>query len=235
MPQPQRDPHPGGSETVALRVQRVPDGQPLAVVFLFDLRGLLAHYKKSGSTLCWSATRPCSLCDRGAPQYQAYAPIEAWDPVSKVWMPRVLEITGTLEERLRGRELRGEEWLLWKDKGPSRRRTFHCTFTQKRDVDVVPQAFGIEGTLKRLYRTLELPPWCLNPLPTTEWVQKSQAPPPLMPQSIMAPPEVVSPPTPEQIAKLRAFIGRSGTPQNGRVREEMLCRKEGTSDNGGAP
>jgi hypothetical protein len=176
-------------EKVALQLQRIPDTEPLAVVFLLGLKGLRSHFKRTGSSACWSPGKLCSLCERSAPQFRAYAPVEAWDVHSKLWVPCVLEVTGQLEERLRGRDLRGEEWLLWKDQGQSKRVTYGCKHLQRLPAGEVSQAFAIEPTLKKVYRCLELPPYCSNPHGPTVYVEKRAGEAPVIPQSVMPPEE----------------------------------------------
>jgi hypothetical protein len=223
-----------GPESVPLRVLRVSPAQPLYAVFLYGLRGLYIHYKKSGSALCWRGQGECALCAKSAAQYRAYAPIVAWDQPAQLWHPWVVELTGTVEEKLRGRSLRGEQWMLWRQSTGRKQITFGCKYLDRWPEEETPQAFGIEGCLQRLYHVADLPKWSDNGVSPIVYVQKTEAKPPTIPQELMPQPIPEDRPTEDQMRRIRQMMGNVGKLTGPRVREEMLRSNGHTSDNGGA-
>lgn len=226
-------PYAGTGELVALRVLRVPDAIPISVLFLNGLRGLRTHFMRGGSVLCFAPARPCSRCDKEAGVFKAYAPSYVFDTAAHVWRPAVLEATGSLEEKLRGRSLRGEEWLLWREAASTKRRVVCGRFVRSHELEEVPQAFAIEDVLMRLYHTDRLPAWVANPVPPSQQVETFQGPRPEIPQFLMPPEEDKKPAPPEVWRNLKQRFLKPPEAGAGGPGTGSYVQLPAASDNGG--
>jgi len=148
-----------------VRVLSVPEGIPIVVRFLADVVGLDTHWK-SGRTI------PCPGVEECAPTvhrlgviWRGYSPVEAWEASKGVWRPWVLEVTEALEERLRGRFLRGETWSLHRTEQKGRTSAVIGVYCEKTAPDEVRPAFEVEPVLRRIFHCGSLRLGTRNPLP----------------------------------------------------------------------
>jgi hypothetical protein len=113
---------PEGESARQVRILSVPEQVPVTVCFLGGYRGVSAHWIKKisakGGKPKW-VSHPClgemrcpPFIHREKTCWKGYAPVEHWEHQTKLWIPFVLEITESLEHVLRGRQLRGESWML---------------------------------------------------------------------------------------------------------------------------
>jgi hypothetical protein len=81
------------------------------------------------------------------------------------WDPWVLQITSNLEFRLRGRELRGERWNLWRDPGRGKTGEVCGEYLDRVAVEKLPPSFSIVTPLQRTLATVQLFLGAPNPIP----------------------------------------------------------------------
>lgn len=148
-----------------VRILSVPPGVPCSVRFLAGFQGLLTHWKGKGSIPCPGVGTCPDAIHRLRTIWKGYAPVLLWEVRENLWRPWVLEITENLEEQLRGRKLRGEEWLLTRLE--IRGRTDPVSGVLCRLVDSVelPEAFDVLPVLQKVLGSMEIRLGVANPTP----------------------------------------------------------------------
>lgn len=195
-----------------VKVISVPQGTGIYVKFLGNLRGLLTHWK-SGRTVPCSGDDTCPITlHRTAKIFKAYAAVLEWRPDVQRWRPAVLEATANLEEYLRGRKLRGEVWILAREKEKEKTSPVKGAYVETVIEPSLQDEFAIEDVLCRLFNVNCLNLGVPNPLPKKIVLQDVLDPPPPVPLDFQA--EAPQPEDPAERAKvrelLRASLGRVG-------------------------
>lgn len=164
MVQPVR-PAPTDPPRDVVRIVPVPLAGPLVVLFAAALQGLLVHRHQSRPHACPGEASCPPVIHRSRTLWYGYAPVYVWRTGRDDWHAGVLEVTEALEEVLRGRQLRGELWML--ERSAARRKTGPVSgvlLEQRGDV-ATPAPFDIRAPLQRLYHTTDLALGAENPLP----------------------------------------------------------------------
>jgi hypothetical protein len=134
-----------------VRVLSVPVGIPVTVLFLSGYRGMDSHRVGKGTEPCPGPSE-CGHCKRRQGIiWKGYAPVLAWDQVRELWHPFVIELTESIEEELRGRQLRGEVWSLWREGKGKNNDPVTGLFLERKQGSVVIEPFDIVSVLLRMY------------------------------------------------------------------------------------
>lgn len=191
----------------AVRVQGVKQGIDLYVVFAGPLEGLWTHYGKKGSIYC-PGPHDCPVGTHRAPRiFKAYAPGRYFVLNGALWRPAVLEITEHLEEQLRGRDIRGEEWFLTRKpteggSGP----VSGAYLGQRKEADLL-EPFDIRPALCRCYHVPEIVLGAVNTLPPQVLLAPAAAAPPAA-LTLSTPPEPRR--LPQTAAEVDELVRRAG-------------------------
>jgi len=102
------------------------------------------------------------------------------------WQPAVLEVTEALEERLRGRELRGETWSMHRTEIKGKSSPVVGTFCEKGDTHELREAFELEPILRRLFHVASLKLGTRNPLPPRLMLAPTQGKAPTLPEHLQS-------------------------------------------------
>jgi hypothetical protein len=200
---PAQGPHSGLS-VKPVQVKSVPACPPITVKFLGPLRGLLTHWQKGHSVPCDGAEQCPTSLHRSGTFFKAYAPCEEWIPHLGRWRPIVLEATANLEEYLRGRTLRGEVWMLSREKEADRQSPVAAAYLESLPDGKTSLAFDIKPVLLRLYNRTDLVLDVANPTPSRIILPEVVAPPPSIPADLQPPPPIEE--DPDQREKLRKIL-----------------------------
>lgn len=199
-----------------VRVLSVPVAPPIHVKFLGPLRGLLTHWCKSRSVPCDGASDCPITLHRSGTIFKAYAAVEYWIAHAGRWRGAVLEATANLEEYLRGRELRGQIWLLSREDEKEKSSPVVGAYCETVGEDLVSPVFPIEPVLFRFYNRTALVLDVVNPMPRQLAMSETTAPPPTTPADLQPTPPPVE--DPAQRKKLREVLdagrGAFGVPRS---------------------
>lgn len=188
---------PIGPEPV--RVLSVPSGIPVCVRFLGPIRGLDTHWKAGGTVPCKGADECPIALHRLGVIWRGYSPVEAWEASKRVWRPYVLEVTEALEERLRGRELRGETWSLHRVEEKGKSAAVAGVYCETIESAELREAFDVEPILRRLFHCGPLRLDTRNPLPPKLLLEALPGKAPNLPEDLR--PEVSAETEKEERAK----------------------------------
>ena len=216
-------PPPGGHRE-AVSILPVPKAGKLAVLFLAPIQGLNTHWHGGRSFPCRGVDDCPAPIHKARSVWKGYAPVETWDQAAGLWRPRVLEVTEVLEEQLRGRELRGEVWLLWRTDCGRRSSPIHAAYVETRSAQDHGRSFDISPPLLRFYHVPAILLGVPNPLPSKIMLPAVARPGPRIQE--VAGPVQDDRPTTEQMAKLREMARQLG----GRTR---AANQSPTPDNNG--
>lgn len=184
-----------------VRVLSVPADNPMCVRFLADVLGLDTHWK-SGRTIPCSGVGECPVSlHRLGIIWRGYAPVEVWEPAPKLWRPFVLEVTESLEETLRGRQLRGEVWALSRSEDRGRSSPVIGVYCESLREAAVSPAFDVQPILLRLFHVSSLNLGSRNPLPPRLLLEAVPGEAPHLPPDLQPKPGTVQTPKELEAAK----------------------------------
>jgi hypothetical protein len=192
--------------TSVVRIEGVPRGEGIAVVFAGPIVGLFTHWASGRSHGCPGALKCPPTLHRGRTVWKGYAAIRRWTAVQSVWTAAVLEITEALEEQLRGRELMGEMWHLTRASAVKKSAQVSGIYYARRDEPELRSTFDIVPAIQRLYHSLELEFGATNQLPAKTLVEHVICAGPTTAAEVA--PRQPSAPTAEQRERLRKLTGR---------------------------
>jgi len=136
---------------------------------------------------------------------KAFGPVEVWDRIDEVWRPEVLEVTENLEEILRGRDLRGEVWLLTRPYVKGNSDPVNGQLLEKLDPRTLRKAFDIVPILTRNFRPVhKLLLGACNPNPPRVYLEPSTGAPPKLPADLI--PDEPRPPSPAEQKKIKEML-----------------------------
>lgn len=148
-----------------VRVLSIDGTEPVVVRFLGGYQGALLHWPGRRYYVC-QGEKNCPLdMHKKRTVWKGWAAAEQWEEASRMWWPACLEITENLEPELRGRQLRGEVWVLTKsqdkrDGSPVEGRLLETVSPKK-----LRQAFDVKPILCRIYGVRDFPWGIANPVP----------------------------------------------------------------------
>jgi hypothetical protein len=148
-----------------VRVLTVPAARPIAVRFLAGYRGMLTHWHAGRSRACLGEPSCPQNRHKALTIWKGYAPAEWWDTTAEHWTPCVLEVTEGIEERFRGRRLRGEGWLLSRANSKDPQSEVVGMFAEEYDPKQLRPAFDMMPVLARMYHDASWPFDVPNPIP----------------------------------------------------------------------
>lgn len=184
-----------------VQVLSVPAESPIAIRFLGAIYGLNTHWHSGKSVPCPGA-QECPLpVHRSRMLFKAYGPVERWEATHGVWRPAVLEITENLEERLRGRDLRGEVWVLSREDAKAKASPVIGAFCEALPHAEVSAAFDIVPILCRFYHVQTLALGAANPIPPKVFLEAVEGPPPNLPPELQ--PAKAREASPEETERIR--------------------------------
>jgi len=202
-----RRPSPSPSGTaLPVEIFSVQPGTATFYRFLDNLQGLNTHWNGKRTVPCdGEGTCPASL-HRGRTIFKAYAPAELWKPAERHWLPGVLEATEALEEQLRGRQLRGEVWMLKRGGEGRKDDPVFGVYSETYNGENLRPAFDIVPVLLRFYHVPRLVLGVENALPAKLLLDPAQGDQPKLPFIL----EPSDPPRPDQeeIDRLKALSGK---------------------------
>jgi hypothetical protein len=123
----------------------------LVVLFLGQIHGLWVHWYQGRSVYCPGAEQCPASVHRRKRLWKGYAAVYLWDPKRALWLPRVLEVTESLGDHLRDREMRGEVWVLGRKDPKARTSAVIGRQLQTRDVSTLRPPFDIRPVLARVF------------------------------------------------------------------------------------
>lgn len=155
----------GGAPLRPVRVLTVPADRPVAIRLLGGYTGMMTHWFSGRSRACLGEKLCPPTRHKALSVWKGYAPSECWNNVAEHWEPVVLEITESLEERFRGRKLRGEGWLLSRDNKADAQSPIVAMFCEQYDTKKLRPAFDVFPVLARIYHEKALALDIPNPIP----------------------------------------------------------------------
>jgi hypothetical protein len=189
MATPSRGPSRNSSTSTPVRILSVPSGQVIPVLFLSGYDGLDTHHTREQPVPC-EGPGVCSYCKRKVGIiWKGYAPVLAWDQVRGLWHPFVLEITEALEELLRGRELRGEVWHLFREGKGKRNDLLTGLFAERKTGSIVIEPFDYLNVLLRCYHVSSLRMGRPNTMPARVVLPALAGEAPALPPGVPGPQE----------------------------------------------
>jgi len=181
-----------------VQVLRVPAWDSHVVLFLAPLHGQLGHWERGRIVSCPGGQLCAAKHAHQKLFWYGYAPIYYLDPRTRKFDPWVLEVTSNMEERLRGRDLVGEVWVLTRDTGKGTSGEVWGEYLETRPKDQIPKPFSIEEPVKRMTGARVFYPHSPNPTPPAVCPEREEVPLPDL-QKFAPPVEPVLPP--EEIRK----------------------------------
>ena len=178
----------------SVRIKAVPLAPPIHVKFLGALRGILTHWAKGHSVPCDGDAKCPPALHRSGVFFKAYAPAEWWISHEQVWRPAVLEATSNLEEILRGRKLRGETWLLSREKEADKSSAVCAAYCETIAESLLSPTFDILPVLQRVFNRLDLVLDVANPTPRRVILPDAAGAPPIIPADLQPPPPLAEDP-----------------------------------------
>lgn len=149
----------------AVRVIPVPPTGLLTVLVCGPLVGILTHWRagRRGRSMPCPGHEACppNLHRVGATWY-GYAPARVFEGARQLWRPAVLEITESLEELWRGRDLAGQVWGLMREKSGGR---VEALYLESRVDELLTSTFDVRPAVARMYHTGEIKWGVANPTP----------------------------------------------------------------------
>lgn len=203
-----------------VRIVPVPIAHPIVVLFAGPVEGLLVHRHQSRPHACPGEASCPPTVHRARTLWYGYAPVYVWRTGREDWAAGILEVTEALEEVLRGRDLRGELWMLERSTAKRKTGPVGGVLLERRDDVATPPPFDIRAPLHRLYHTTELLLGVGNPLPRKLVMEPARLAPPPSPEAfgLAEPPR----PTESQAESLRRIapqgagrLFRQGAGRNG--------------------
>ncbi len=148
-----------------VQVLSIKTGVPVVVRFLSGYGGILTHYAGKVPTWC-AGPGVCPATEHKKKLiWKGYAPVHSWLKSAGQWQPDVLEITERLEEVLRGRDLRGEVWLLERRGEGHKSDPLFGAFCSRADLSEIGPTFDPLPVVQRLYHAPALQFGAANPMP----------------------------------------------------------------------
>lgn len=157
--------HSPSSHVRPVEVLSVKTGIPVVVRFLAGYQGILTHYSRSGPVWCPGPGECPSTVHKGKLIWKGYAAVQQWLRAGRQWQPDVLEITERLEEVLRGRDLRGEVWLLERKGAGHPSDPLFGAFCSRADLVELGPSFDPLPVVQRVYHSTALRFGAPNPMP----------------------------------------------------------------------
>jgi hypothetical protein len=168
----------------SVQVVQIPANVPVTVRFLAGYQGLLTHWLNGRSWPCAGPVDCPAAQHRARTLWRGYAPGETWDQTQRLWFPGVVPLTEALEEVLRGRELRGEVWLLTRHQEGKKQGTVEGMYCETQEEATVSQPFDIVPILLRFYHCSSLLLGVPNPMPAKVVIPPAAAPAPKLPAGL---------------------------------------------------
>jgi hypothetical protein len=136
-----------------------------------------------------------------------------------VWRAWVLEVTESLEEALRGRELRGETWTLFRVQKNGKTDPVQAVYCERVPESKLSTTFDILPVLLRLFHVSSLRLGAANPLPPKIMMEPVAGDAPTIPADLL--PKAEERPDPEARKKLAEMLaemrGGNRTAGNGQT------------------
>ncbi len=85
--------------------------------------------------------------------WKGYAPVRWYNPSGDWWIPAALELSECLEELVRGRQLRGEVWEVYRAAGKRRTRPIQGRYVETRPATGLWDSFDIVPVVQRRYHS----------------------------------------------------------------------------------
>jgi len=145
-------------------------------MFLGPYEGCMVHYK-GGNVYCPGEDDCPASMHREQLLWKGYTAVDLWDKSLNHYLPMVLEVSESLEHQLRGRNLRGEVWVLQR-KGHRNKKQITGDYTERRDSKSIRPAFDVLPIVRTLYHCSTL---CLgldNPVPSPTMLEAYLGAPP---------------------------------------------------------
>lgn len=176
-----RGPTPSRKPSSPVQVLSVPVNLPVCVRFLGPVLGLDTHWR-SGRTIPCPGPDECPVSlHRTALIWKGYGPVEAWESSCRHWRSFVLEVTESLEEDLRGRDLRGEVWQLHRMQKSGKTDPVAGIFCERLPEHSLSKTFDIVPVLLRLFHVPRLTLGTRNPMPPKVVIEPVEGNPPNLP------------------------------------------------------
>jgi len=187
-----------------VKIFSIKHNDPTSVRFLGPIAGLVTHWQSGRSEVCEGDNCPAAR-HKCRSVFKAFGPVEVWDRIDEVWRPEVLEVTENLEEILRGRDLRGEVWLLTRPYVKGNSDPVNGQLLEKLDPRTLRKAFDIVPILTRNFRPVhKLLLGACNPNPPRVYLEPSTGAPPKLPADLI--PDEPRPPSPAEQKKIKEML-----------------------------
>lgn len=212
------------SSSSPVHVLSVPENIPVTVRFLAGYQGLDTHWRSGRTIPCPGPDECLSSMHKSGIIWKGYAPVEAWEELGRLWVPFVLEVTESLEEQLRGRDLRGEVWTLFRVQKNGRTDPVAGIYCERLAEGKLSPAFDVKPVLLRLFHVSELRLGRANPLPPKIMLEAVAGDAPNLPAELV---EMSTPQNDPEKVKAAADLWRAF--------KERGYRQPGEPDQGSKP
>lgn len=144
-------------------------------------RGLMTHWWHGRSRYC-PQDDTCEHHDQEA-VWKGYCCVEQWVQAGQMWVPKVLEITESLDQDFHGRFRRAQVWEITHLKTSDKKKSgkFQGKLWQQLEEAHVPLPYNMQAVLDNLYHFIGVRLDTDNPLPRRVMVHPSKGDPPRKP------------------------------------------------------
>lgn len=146
----QQPPHVPGDP---VRIQYVPVGPTLSVLFLGPYQGVSMHWYERACRPCGGPEACPSVWHKVPPVWFAYAPAEVWRGDLHLWLPCVIELTAHCVDCLTAPVLRGQVWKLTRRPGRGKASAVDAVFHEQRPETGLRPFFDIRPVCEDFWRT----------------------------------------------------------------------------------
>lgn len=204
-----------------VRVVRVDQEKVLLVRFLAGWQACKMHYRPTGKEKYYPCQNDQCPTDwhRCKPLWRGWAPVELWEEATQLWWPMALEVTESLEEQLRGKQLRGQTWGLSRPKVKKEGNPVVAALVAEGGDFRRP--FDVTSLLLRIYRCEKIHWGYANPMPPKLMLEPTEEGLPAGWEELQ--PEGKKVITPEEQAKARAIL---------KAELERIAGKRNSGENG---
>lgn len=175
---PTREEGPPTAHRHVVQTLYAPRAGVVVVCFLGAYRGLLTHWKNGEPIPCIGEADCPDAMHKIRPTWKGYAPVRWYNPAGDWWIPAVLEMSECFEELVRGRQLRGEVWEVFRSAGRRKTRPIQGRFLEARPLVGLWDTFDMVPVLQRRYHTATLLLDVPNPVVPRLVLTVEKAPPP---------------------------------------------------------
>lgn len=156
----------GQVQTTSVRIVRIEPGASVCLRMLSEsIGGLITHWDGKKSKYCIGEGCPSNLHSRDR-TWKGYVAAQQFRPLTKDWLPVVLELTEHAELDMREAYQRGQEWVLERRFGSNKKAgPVTASLHKPAALQALPAPFDVLRVLVHVYHCNDISLNVKNPLP----------------------------------------------------------------------